>query len=373
MKRLPALLTLCLCLLFAAAPALAEEAPPKVLFLTPSQPGENSFWARFTDFMRVAADDLGIELEVVYSKDRFSVVDNARRAIYRPAPPDYVVFIYQAKNSLDMLDMLDRADIKSVICNTDVIAAERNAAGSPRGRHKNWIGHLFPDDILAGRMLADRLIKRGFELGLTDNDGVLHLPGIGGSRDTTSGLHRKKGLEQAINRTPKVFLERYVWTDWTRDTARTKTLRLLDMYPDCRVFWSIHDETALGTLDAADAKGFHPRKNFLAGGVGWAEEGLDAVRDGRLEALVGGHFMDGAWSLIMIFDYHNGHDFADPLPTLHSEMRLLDQDNVDDYLPLLDRANWKRIDFGQFTKTRNPRRTRYDFNPDAVLRQLNGK
>ena len=33
---------------------------------------------------------------------------------------------------------------------------------------------------------------------------------------------------------------------------------------------------------------------------------------GRLTALAGGHFIAGAWTLIMIYDYHElGRDFAD--------------------------------------------------------------
>ena len=36
-----------------------------------------------------------------------------------------------------------------------------------------------------------------------------------------------------------------------------------------------------------------------------------ALRSGRLAALAGGHFMSGAWVLVMLYDYHHGHDFAD--------------------------------------------------------------
>lgn len=36
----------------------------------------------------------------------------------------------------------------------------------------------------------------------------------------------------------------------------------------------------------------------------------EAIQSGRLEALAGGHFIAGAWSLVMLYDYEHSHDFA---------------------------------------------------------------
>ena len=51
-------------------------------------------------------------------------------------------------------------------------------------------------------------------------------------------------------------------------------------------------------------------------------------------------------------------------------MRLIDKGNLKTYLPVLDRANWEKIDFKRFTRTHNKRLTKYDFSPEAVARQL---
>jgi hypothetical protein len=40
-------------------------------------------------------------------------------------------------------------------------------------------------------------------------------------------------------------------------------------------------------------------------------EALEALRSGRLTSLAGGHFITGAWALVLIYDYHHGRDFAD--------------------------------------------------------------
>ena len=34
------------------------------------------------------------------------------------------------------------------------------------------------------------------------------------------------------------------------------------------------------------------------------------MRTGELSALAGGHFMAGAWALVMLYDYAHGVDFA---------------------------------------------------------------
>ncbi|MEE4242861.1 MAG: hypothetical protein V2I36_15440 [Desulfopila sp.] len=86
---------------------------------------------------------------------------------------------------------------------------------------------------------------------------------------------------------------------------------------------------------------------------------------------VGGHFMDGAWVLVLLYDYHHGRDFY--LEHLQSQMLPLKQDNVVQYQQLLNREEWPRIDFTQFSKVHNPHLQKYDFSVAAVLRQLQEK
>jgi ABC-type sugar transport system substrate-binding protein len=366
------ILSLCL----ALPPAQAQElnGPSlSVVFFTPASLPEHPFWQRFTGFLRAAAEDLDIDLTVVESANHFLVLDNARLVAKRVVRPDYALYIHQAKITVDMLPILEDAGIRSVICNTDVIDSEREEMGRPRGKYKSWIGHIFPDDLGAGRESAEMLIAEGIALGLTGRDGRLHMAGIGGIGNVAPDAHRMQGLKNAVADNPLVVLDRLVKADWQRDKARYKTMRMLDMYADARVYWATNDGMALGALEAAEKHGLTPGKNFLAGGLGWTPQGIRAIREGRLEASYGGHFMEGAWALIMILDHHNGLDFAPPSPTIISPMRRIDQNTMETYLPILDQGNWKRIDFKRFSKTHNPGLKAYDFTPEAVLRQLAGK
>ncbi|MEZ7197615.1 ABC transporter substrate-binding protein [Pseudodesulfovibrio karagichevae] len=364
------ILSICMTLAPSAGRGAAPPKTPTVVFLSPISVTERPFWRLFCGFMQAAADNLGVELRIVSSDNRYQVLDNARAALAEEVP-DYVIHTYQAKTTVDMLPLFERAGVKSIICNTQPVESEREEVGLPRGKYTQWLGLIFPDNREVGYLSARRLIGQGIAMGLTAPDGKLHMAYIGASNSISSAYTRRLGVEAAISEEPRVVVDRFIRADWMRDKARYKTERLLDMYPLARVYWAASDYMALGVLDAAEAKGLTPSVDFLTTGIGWTEEGIRAVREGRLAASYGGHFMEGARALILALDHYNGHDFA-PL-VQHSRMRCIDLGNLDAYLPILDQDNWKRIDFKPFTKTYNPDLAAYDFTPEAVLRQLAGK
>lgn len=320
--------------------------------------------------MKTAARSLDIDLSVVVADNRYDVTDGVRQVVYSPAKPGYLVIIYQAESTITSLKIAQDAKVKTLLVNTGVMSQEQDLVGQPREKYPFWIGHIYPDDALAARHLAQRLIQRAQQLNLHAPDGNIHLLGIGGNLLATSSIFRKRGLFQALEEHPDVTLDRFVLGYWLRETSCDKTSQLLALHKEASVVWAINDYTALGVLDAMELNGLTPGKDILTGGIDWTPECIEQVQMGRIEASIGGHFMEGAWALIMLLDYHSGHDFADPDPTLRSEMRVIDRETMDDYLPIIDRNNWARIDFKRFSKTHNPELTGYDFSPDAVVNQL---
>ena len=63
-------------------------------------------------------------------------------------------------------------------------------------------------------------------------------------------------------------------------------------------------------MQAAEQLGRQPGRDILFAGINTSREAMQAVLDGRLTALAGGHFLAGAWALLMLHDYHHGFDFA---------------------------------------------------------------
>lgn len=346
------------------------DTPLAVTFLSPSPLNKYPFWNDYVGFMRVAAQSLGIELTVVESETRFQVVDNAREVLSKASKPDFLMYIYQAENTREVLNLAEEAGVYSLIVNTDVMDGERQFVGYPRERYRHWIGHIFPDDFKASVQLTEILIDRARELNMKDNEGRLHMLAIGASLDTTASLYRDKGLHAVLAEHPAVILGRFVRADWNRFIAARKTNLLLEIEQVYHVIWAVNDTTAMGVVDAIQDQGLRPGVDVITGGIDWSEGGIRAVENSDMVASVGGHFMEGAWALVMMYDFAHGNDFAHPDPVLRSQMRVLDQQTLSKYLPALDRSNWDRIDFKQFTVTHNPCVTEYDFSPDAVVREL---
>ena len=147
------------CAFFAGvAPCVAQDTddPIRVVLLSPAPLDQGGFWNDYITFMDTAATSLGIELKIVGAKDRYEVVENGAHAMSGPQKPDYLVYIYQAQASLEVLAMAEKAGVKSFITNTDVFPGERHKAYFPRERFKQWIGHIFPDDKLASQHLSQK-------------------------------------------------------------------------------------------------------------------------------------------------------------------------------------------------------------------------
>lgn len=64
---------------------------PSVVFLCPGNKN-HSFFYPMAGFMQKAAEDLDIDLEIVYSdSDRFSMIEKGRQILSRQVLPDYLV------------------------------------------------------------------------------------------------------------------------------------------------------------------------------------------------------------------------------------------------------------------------------------------
>lgn len=361
------------CCVFSIACPLPEawaNAPIRVTFVSPDPPASTPFWKDYVDFMKAAANNLGIELTVAKSYNRFEEADNVEKALQEQSKPDYLLHIYQASSSISQLEQANKAGVKTIIVNTSVVDQDRDLVGFPREKFPLWIGHIYPDDTEAGRLLMDLLAKKARDMDLYADDNKIHAIGIGGNLFATSSIHREEGMRQSLKTYSDVVLDRYVLAQWDRNLSYGKSKKLLDLYPETKIVWAVNDHTAMGALSAMKEKGIKVGTDALIGGIDWSQASIKAIKKGHMVASVGGHFMEGAWALIMILDYHNGHDFADPNPTLQSNMRVIDANNITIYSSVLDRTNWEHIDFKSLSKTYNPQIKEYDFSPDAIIKQL---
>jgi ABC-type sugar transport system substrate-binding protein len=327
---------------------------PSVVFMSPDT---SRYWTLQAGFMQAVAEDLDINLEVLVDKkrNRFSYIRMADSVLSRADKPDYLIFMCREKVTTPMLRMANDAGVKVFTFDTNLPVAAQQALGAPRQVLKNWIGHVSPDNVAAGRTLARMLAQQARKQNLQDPGRALSTLALSGTLDSSAAIDRNTGLQQAIDNNDMQLLQ-LVYADWKEEEARVRTRALLKRYPDTAVVWSASDGMALGAIDASKQAGRRPGEDVLIGGIDWEPRALDAVRRGELAVSLGRHFMGGGLVLLLLNDYDQGYDFARelPSPVLHYELGVVTQDNVDAIEWVVNPDNWQQVNFARFSRAQNP-------------------
>jgi len=127
---------------------------------------------------------------------------------------------------------------------------------------------------------------------------------------------------------------------------------------------------ALGAIDAVIKRNKRPGENIFVGGLNWSTEALEKIVNGTMVTSIGGHFMQGAWAMVLIHDYHKGLDFEDLGFEFTAPMTVIDQTNVARYLEIFGDQNWDKIDFKKFSRWENKPQKIYQFQLTKILNQF---
>lgn len=344
----------------------------KVAFINPGKSDE-AFWVSASRSMEAAARSLGMTLEVRYAQRQFpQALEIAREIAARPdgERPDVVVVVNEGAVAPELLRIL--ADKTQVFMAYSGITQPEDvaAAGAPRQRYPKWIGSLEPRADEAGYLIAKSLIAQARTKGLRGADGKIHLLAITGDRATTTSIQRTLGMRQAVQEARDVVLEQEVNGQFNRQRAQELGEQLFPRFPQARAVWAGSDQMAFGAMQALEARGGVPGKDVLFAGINTSREAMDAVKSGRLAALAGGHFILGAFAMVMIHDHHKGVDFAkDEGLALNASMFVLfGPKEVDLFQARYGEDRYDSIDFKRFSKVHNPRLKRYDFSFRQLMR-----
>lgn len=321
--------------------------------------------------MESIAKDLEIDLTIHTDNtiNRYSYRDLLEDVLSQPDKPDYILFMLREKVTHDMLVMADTAGVKTFTFNTDVPTGEISQTGQPRERLEHWIGHLSPDNQSAGKFLANELHERYQEVNDRKPDMII---GLAGSRDSSASMDRKVGLEQMLKAYPSTG-HQLVFANWSQRNANEKVDVLIDRYPSLDLVWSASDGMAMGAIAATESEGRTPGKDIIIGGFDWEQAALDAIAEGSLALSMGGHFMGGGLALLLVRDYHAGHDFADQGDvSLQYSFIVADQGNLDSVRQVMEPGNWESTDFRQFSQHYNEVRRATPVTASGLINEFMG-
>jgi ABC-type sugar transport system substrate-binding protein len=296
---------LCKCLLVLSMPFWAVAQATSVVFLNPGNSTE-TFWVSYAQFMQAAARDLGLDLRVRYSeRNPETTLMQAREALQGSARPDYLVLVNEQYIAPQILRLSQGSGVKLLIVNNALTADQTQLLDA--GKYPNWIGSLVANDEEAGYLMLKELVRLH---GPVSPGHTLDLLAFSGVKTTPAAQLREQGLRRALNDYPQVRLRQLVYGEWSRQRAFEQATQLFKRYPQTALVWSANDEMALGAMDALQDDGRTPGKDVLFSAVNSSPEILQARLDGRVSALVAGHFTVGGWAMVLLHDDALGLDIT---------------------------------------------------------------
>jgi ABC-type sugar transport system substrate-binding protein len=320
-----------------------STADTKVTFIVPDVKGP-TFWKLVADTSLAAADDLRIDLKIIYSStNRFALLETVNNIINQEIKPDYIVLRAITGNTQQIFSLLEQAKIKFITIEQSINRDQYEEFGAPRQYFKYWLGHIFYDDIAGGKLLRNALIS-AFKKRYPGKSIVL--TGIGGDY-TELSLNRQQSLVDLIDKEKinNVLFTQVFPVLWDPLILASRYSLIIKRYPDTNIFWAAGDQLAL-TLIEEQKRLNH--KLLIIGGFDWLPDALNSIQKGELTASVGGHFLIAATAMLKIADYENGMDTL-LLNSKALNYELITADNVNQYAKFINNPQWEYIDFKKFS------------------------
>nr|WP_163503302.1 ABC transporter substrate-binding protein [Halomonas socia] len=354
---------LAICLLCLMSPVLLA-APLSVAFINPGYQGER-FWDMVGSTMQAAADDLDIALAVHHAqRDRHVMQALAAEVLEGEQPPDYLVLVNEEQYAVDLLEQAEARGVDVLFLLNGPSVEQRLHTGDPGERYRHWIGVIEPDNFAAGARMARALLEAA-----PSRPYPLPTLALLGDTLTPASIGRNGGMLDVLLNEPRVRLDRLLTAHWNSEEAYALTagyLRWLarrDERP--ALIWAANDPIAIGAIAALQDAGFAPGEDVLLVGLNWSPEGIERVSRGEMLLTDGGHFLAGAWAMVMLRDLaDNAIDIADA--SIRFPMEALDTDDVAKFGERLASPDWRDIDFARFRYAANG----YDFSPRRALEML---
>ena len=337
---------------------------PHVVVLTPRN---DAFWTLFATVSQAAAQDLNIELEWLPAlNDPQKQLRDALAVLERPTPPDALIYKNFDGTAVPILKAAEAKKVYSILFEEALTPEETRQYGVPREHFKYYLGELLPDNLEAGYELLEALVTMAKAQQYQDAQGRIHLLALGGNMNEASSSERIKGLQIALQNHPEVLLHEIGAGYWQEPAAYSVMRRLLPAYPQTHVIWTANDTMPVGAYRAAQEVGVSP----LIGGMGSTPPAAVDVWEKRVDASVGGHFLQGAFALVLLRDFFSGYDFAAESTLMRLRLFTFTRQNVKSYAQALSDNDWNKVQFETFSRAYTPGLSKYQFGFLPILQQL---
>jgi PAS domain S-box-containing protein len=332
-------------------PSLLYGKPLEVAIFIPR---EDPFWKKAVLFTEEAATDLGMKLRVYNANDDpDKMVEQVRKAAQSGI--NGIIFSTYQNTGERILRIAEKNSVPAILINSQLSQADL----LPRTKYANWIGSVLPDDEKTGSVLIQQLVYEAMQKG-TERFNVL---AIEGNPKDESSIDRVRGLRNFMKHLKEVDSFKIVVGNWNRINAYEIFQGYYKIQSDVNIVWCANDNMALGVAKAIKELGLEEK--IVVGGVDWDKAAQEAILSGRMHVSVGGHFMDGAWAAVLLYDYLNGIDFANERLQFESQMVGITRANLKNFSPFLS-LDKQSLNFRLFSKVLNQQLKLYSLDLNAI-------
>ena len=333
------------------SPALLYAKPLEIAIFIPH---EDPFWKKAVLFTEEAAGDLDMKLRVYNANDDpDKMIAQVRKTVRSGI--DGIIFSTYQNTGEQIFRIAEKNSVPSILINSQLPQADL----LPRTKYEYWIGSVLPDDEKTGSVLIQQLINEARQSGI-ERFNVLAIEG--NPRDESS-IARIRGLRSFMKHLKGVNSFKIIAGNWKRIKAQEIFLSYYKTQSDVNIVWCANDSMALGVAKAIKELGLEEK--IVVGGVDWDKAAQEAILNGRMDVSVGGHFLDGAWAAVLLYDYLHGIDFANERLQFESPMVGITRANFKKFSPFLS-LDKQSLNFRLFSKALNQQLKLYSLDLNAI-------
>lgn len=266
------------------------------------------FWQRYKAFSETVAAVLGFELVTINANNSSEAMNKGIEELIARGV-DGLIFVPYFGTGPKGIAAADAAGIP-VMC-VDTLPGDKI---KPGGEFKNYIGVVGPDDETAGYEMADALSKTL----VAGKDGKKKIIAIEGTPGTSVAINRIKGLHRYISEGGDLTLLGDGVGNFIASDSQKATEHLIRDYPDFQGVWTANGATATGALAALKIVGKKPGQDIKVVTMDLNPDNVLLVASGEIEFDTGGHWLQGGFASIIMYDWLNGIE-----PSLANRTRVI--------------------------------------------------
>jgi ABC-type sugar transport system substrate-binding protein len=308
-------------LITVAVPALtvsAQGAEKKFTIGITVPTLDAQFWNRYVEFTQKGADELGIELIVLNADNNPDAMARAIEDLVARGVDGILHVPYWSTGVKTLLEA-GRQNIPVIMTDVYLEDIEPQSSDFP-----NYIAFVGPSDEEAGFRMAVAL----FNAMEPNADGKKVVGVVDGTPGTSVAIDRRKGFDRAMAEYPEVVLAGAVNGNFVRDESMDAFAALYQGNPDIKGVWAANGGTATGVMTALKNANKVPGQDVLVVAMDLNPENVDAVEAGELLFDIGGHWLQGGFALVMMYDYLNGFEIPSELANVKLDLLPLVQELV---------------------------------------------